>query len=103
MNRSSQAIYHFLTAMVIVALAGCQCEDQLLPYTLPKPTFSISGTVYVHGVGAAGATVSYGTRTVVTDPNGVYMFTDVPNGEYTLRASLGNLRFMPKEDFLRLC
>jgi protocatechuate 3,4-dioxygenase beta subunit len=53
-----------------------------------SPLFgSISGTVTRGGSPVAGATVSYGTETAISDSNGNYLFTRVAPGTYTLTAS----------------
>ncbi|MEI7502645.1 MAG: carboxypeptidase regulatory-like domain-containing protein, partial [Paludibacter sp.] len=57
-----------------------------------KPFFgtgNITGNVSFNSTGLAGVTLSFENRSVVTDANGNYTFYNVPNGSYTLTASLG--------------
>lgn len=53
---------------------------------LPR-TFTVSGRVTRADDGVAGVRITDGTRTAVTDADGYYELTGVPNGTYTLRPS----------------
>ena len=73
-NLSTQTIYHILALMAASIICGCRQEDQLLPVSMPRTSFNISGTVYVHDRGTAGVAVTCGTRETVTDSSGGYVF-----------------------------
>jgi len=57
--------------------------------------FTISGRVTLNGTGAAGTTVSAGTRSTVTGSDGTYALTDLPAGAYVVAASRGGYSFTP--------
>lgn len=65
--------------------------------TLPLAT--ISGRITVRESaqerGLADVIISDGTRSIKTDANGDYVLSNVPNGNYTLTASLENYSFTP--------
>jgi hypothetical protein len=81
-------------AGLLVALAGCAAEKTSGGTTAP-PVYSVSGTV--SGAVAAGVTVTIeGTfRTTTTDGLGGYSIGGLPNGTYTLEASLDGYTFTP--------
>lgn len=61
-----------------------------------SPPYRISGRVTDSaGNGVAGVTVSDGTRSVVTDGNGVFTLSNVPAGTYTLTPSHSDFAFAP--------
>lgn len=70
--------------------------------TAAVPVFSISGSVTLAGKGLAGATVSDGTASVVTDNAGNYTFSNLPAGNYTLTASDPAYTFTPASQQLTL-
>jgi len=55
-------------------------------------TYTVSGTITRGGAGVQGVAVSDGTRSALTDVDGNYTITGVPNGVYTLTPTrdLGN-------------
>ncbi|MDW8234830.1 MAG: carboxypeptidase regulatory-like domain-containing protein, partial [Roseiflexaceae bacterium] len=61
-----------------------------------SPPYRISGRVTDSaGNGVAGVTISDGTRSVVTDGNGVFTLSNVPAGTYTLTPSHSDFAFAP--------
>lgn len=68
-------------------------EQQLLPST------SVTGQVIdmVSGLGVAGATVSVGSLSTITDVNGFYRITDIPVLEFTLSTSASGYLFSNKD------
>ena len=59
-------------------------------------TYSVSGTIATSaGAGISGVSVSNGSTSVVTNSSGVYTFTGVANGTYTLTPSLSGFTFSP--------
>lgn len=61
-----------------------------------SPPYRISGRVTDStGKGVAGVTISDGTRSVVTDGDGVFTLRDVPAGTYTLTPSHSQYAFTP--------
>jgi hypothetical protein len=80
---------------------GGDAWNSLAPITITvedatPTTFSISGRILnPSGVAVAGVTVSDGTRSAVSDAQGNYTISDVPNGTYTLTPSLANWIFEP--------
>jgi len=65
--------------------------------TTTAAVYTISGKVTQDGVGLAGATVTKGSTSVVTDSLGNYTFTGVANGSYVLTPSFsGFYRFTPE-------
>lgn len=63
---------------------------------MASPPYRISGRVTDSaGNGMAGVTISDGTRSAVTDRDGVFTLSNVPAGTYTLTPSHSNLAFTP--------
>ena len=58
-------------------------------------TYSISGTISYNGVGLAGATVTAGSRSSVTDARGGYYISGLGNGTYTVVPTLSGYGFTP--------
>jgi serine protease len=59
-------------------------------------TYSISGTITTAtGAALAGVTVSRGSATTTTNSAGVYTFTGLANGTYTITPSLSGYTFSP--------
>ncbi len=59
-------------------------------------TYSVTGTIATSaGAGISGVNVSNGSTSVVTNSSGVYTFTGVANGTYTLTPSLSGYTFSP--------
>jgi len=68
-------------------------------YYVEGPTFSVSGRILLDGVGLGGITVSLSgaqAATDITNANGEYLFTWVPEGGYTITPS-GPYQFTPPE------
>ena len=67
-------------------------------YYVSGPTYSISGQILYEGTGLSGVTVtltgSY-TATKMTDANGNYQFTWLPNGSYTITPAKTYYAFAP--------
>jgi hypothetical protein len=65
--------------------------------TLPLSGISGRITIRENGVerGQPGVVISDGTRSITTDADGRYLLPNVPNGDYTLTASLDNYKFTP--------
>lgn len=59
------------------------------------PTYSVSGTVSVAGVGLSGVLVSAGSVTAVTTSNGTYTLSGLTAGNYTVTASRGGYTLTP--------
>lgn len=80
---------------------GGDAWNSLAPITITvedatPTTFTISGRILnPSGVAVAGVNVSDGTRSAVTDAQGNYTISGVPNGTYTLTPSLANWIFEP--------
>lgn len=80
---------------------GAVGKDNLYGYGLvnaykavppPLATGSIKGTVTDGTNPIAGASVTDGTRTAITDINGIYEINNVPAGSYTVTASANNYK-----------
>jgi hypothetical protein len=71
----------------------------LLKYAkYPIPGYAISGTVRKMGVPLAGVTISLSgtaTDTTTTGSDGMYRFTDLSNGAYTVTPTSGQYTFSP--------
>lgn len=65
--------------------------------TLPLSSISGRITIRENGQerGQAGVTISDGTRNIISGTDGRYILPNVPNGTYTLTASLDNYAFTP--------
>jgi hypothetical protein len=65
--------------------------------TLPLASVSGRVTIRENGQerGQAGVVISDGTRSIMTGVDGRYILPNVPNGTYTLTASLDNFAFTP--------
>jgi hypothetical protein len=60
--------------------------------------YSISGTVTYNGTGLSGVTMTLSgssTATKTTDSSGIYSFTGLSNGSYTVTPSLSEYTFTP--------
>jgi len=82
-NTGRDSLYGFGLVSVAAAVAA-------VTVTTPPATGTISGTVTDADTldPIAGATVTDVTRSTTTDINGVYTLTDVPEGTYTVTASV---------------
>ena len=64
--------------------------------TIGQNTYSISGTITSNSAALSGVTVTLtGGSTATTNASGVYTFTGVPNGTYTLTPALSGYSFTP--------
>ncbi len=59
------------------------------------PTYSISGTITYNGAGLAGATVTAGSRSSVTDSRGGFYINGLASGTYSVVPSLTGYGFTP--------
>jgi hypothetical protein len=76
-----------MVALLLVLIVGVGC-DQGTSIVAPEVTGTISGTVTIDGVGAAGVTVSMSTGvTATTGATGQYSFTNVQAGAFTVTIS----------------
>ncbi len=57
--------------------------------------YTISGVITCTGVDVSGITVSDGTRSTLTDNNGQYVISDVPNGTYSITPAKSGFIFTP--------
>jgi hypothetical protein len=64
-------------------------------FTASIPTFTISGNVSSGGTNVSGVIVSDGTRSTTTNTSGNYTLSGVPDGSYTLTATLSGYTFIP--------
>lgn len=84
----------------VAAFGGPSVTIQSLTLTADSslPTFSLSGTITLGGVGEAGVSVGLGGDSVsstVTDNQGNYSFEGLVNGNYTVTPSKAGLNFGP--------
>jgi hypothetical protein len=103
MKSQRRFISTMLIVMVFMVLGGCGSgsggwDGSVL--NLSTPTFTISGTVTVNGVGLTGVTVtlsgSGGSHSGSTDSSGKYTITSVKNGNYTVTPKFVGYSFTPQ-------
>lgn len=94
--------YTFLPVSIPVVVSNGNVTSQNFVGSATSPnTYTISGLITTSGTYLSGATVSLtgsgsGAITTTTDNiNGVYKFTGVPNGNYTLVVSMNGYTFSP--------
>ena len=77
--------FKYLTLAALVAVAAC--DEGVDPVVTPT-TGTISGVVSIESVAAAGVTVTLSSGAIATtDDAGLFTFTGVPTGSYTITIS----------------
>ncbi len=61
----------------------------------PKPGYNVTGKVSSGGTGVAGVVVTDGSRTATTNATGDFTLATVPNGRFSLTATLAGWQFSP--------
>ncbi len=92
---ASVQISHAGNYSVTVSNAGGSVTSFNASLTVNQPTYTIAGLVTFGTVGLGGVTVSDGTRSAITSSMGIYVLTNVPNGSYTLTATLAGYTIQP--------
>jgi hypothetical protein len=77
--------FKYLTLAALVAVAAC--DEGVDPVVTPT-TGTISGVVMIESVAAVGVTVTLSSGAIATtDDAGLFTFTGVPTGSYTITIS----------------
>ncbi len=88
--------YTFAPATRSVSVNGANVSGQSFTGTSTTSSYSVSGTITTSaGAAISGVSVSNGSSTVSTNSSGVYTFTGLINGTYTLTPSLSGYTFSP--------
>jgi hypothetical protein len=88
--------YTFAPATRSVSVNGANVSGQSFTGTATTSSYSVSGTITTSaGAALGGVSVSNGSSTVSTNSSGVYTFTGLINGTYTLTPSLSGYTFSP--------
>ena len=88
--------YTFAPATRSVSVNGANVSGQSFTGTATTSSYSVSGTITTSaGAALGGVSVSNGSSTVSTNSSGVYTFTGLINGTYTLTPSLSGYTFAP--------
>jgi hypothetical protein len=88
--------YSFSPVNRAVSITSANVTGQNFTGTPPASTYSITGTITTSsGTAISGVSVSRGAASVATNSSGVYTFTGVANGSYTITPSLTGYTFSP--------
>ncbi len=103
MNVPRRILYSILMLMAILSIAACKGRsgkitiDSTTTTITPVPaTHAISGVV--SGTTTSGVSISLSgdmVATTTTNSLGTYVFSDIPDGSYTLTPTFTNYRFAP--------
>jgi len=94
----SLAGFTFAPRSLSVTINGADVTGQNFTGTATTGSFSISGNINFRGVAIRGVTVTArgpAVQTVVTDAQGNYTLTGLPNGTYSVTPFFGGFRFDP--------
>lgn len=95
---TAAAIGYTLSSAQSVAVSGANVTGINFTATVVPATYTISGTITRNGSPLSGVAVTLtgsGSNSTTTNASGVYTFTGVQNGSYTLTPSLSGYLFTP--------
>ena len=90
--------YEFTERTLSVTLFDQDAVDRDFTAQLIPPTHSISGQVTESGAGLSGVTVTLsgaGSAIKITGADGIYSFTELQDGTYTITPTLNGYTFSP--------
>jgi hypothetical protein len=87
-----------ISMMLVTGIFACRDGGSSNPPpTTPPATYSISGMVTLSGAGLYGATVTLDTSTTITtDATGIFTFSGLKNGTYSITPTRLGYEFTPK-------
>ena len=94
-SKSWSASGTYVVSCTVSDMVGGTAAGSVSVTVTASNTFTVSGTVTLHGQPLADVTVSDGTRTARSDASGLYRILGVPSGTYTLTPSREGHTFTP--------